>query len=235
MKIFKRLAFRLLGILGISVLCYLLGILLGALIPQNSHFQQDPTSFSIPIYVRSNGFHSFLILPVEAPNRNWARIFKKENFEGLDSSYTHISLGWGDKAFFMDTPTWEDFTLRHALNALFLPSPSVVQVSFLAQRPNLNKNCVELFLKQSSYEDLCVYLDSTLLIPPRGPTLIPGKSWTGRDNFYIASGKYSLFYTCNNWVNQGLAKAGVRTGLWTPLDQGLFYQLNKISYHESFQ
>ncbi len=216
------------------ILCYLLGILIGALFPRNPRFQQDTTDSSIPIYVRSNGFHSFLILPVKAPTRDWRNIFKINNFEGVDSSFTHISIGWGDKAFFMDTPTWEDFTLSVTLNALFLPSPSVVQVSFLEKKPSLHKDCRELFLTQSSYEDLCVFLDSTLLIPPRGPTLIPDQGWTGRDNFYNATGKYSLFNTCNNWVNRALAKAGVRTGLWTPLDQGLFYQLKKIPHNESF-
>ena len=222
MAIFFRL-------LGIVICIYFAGILIGALFPQNTKFLQEPALDSVSIYIRSNGFHSFLILPVQSPERNWKTHFPFHEFEGVDSSFTHISMGWGDKGFFMETPTWEDFSLETAFRALFLPSSSVMQVQFLLQSPQLDRRCVQISLSPDSYKKLCAYLDHTLMSPSDSISLIPGKGYTGKDNFYEANGKYSLMFTCNNWVNTGLKQAGVRTGMWTPIDRGLFYQLHKIS------
>jgi hypothetical protein len=35
--------------------------------------------------------------------------------------------------------------------------------------------------------------------------------------------RYSAFFTCNNWVSEGLKRAGVKTGYWTPLPFGLMW------------
>ena len=39
--------------------------------------------------------------------------------------------------------------------------------------------------------------------------------------FYESRGSYSMFFTSNNWVGRALKKAGLRTGLWTPLTFGI--------------
>ena len=36
------------------------------------------------------------------------------------------------------------------------------------------------------------------------------------DAFYDATGRYSAVRTCNEWVGEGLRRAGVRVGRWTP-------------------
>ncbi|HSQ41200.1 MAG TPA: DUF2459 domain-containing protein [Fibrobacteraceae bacterium] len=44
------------------------------------------------------------------------------------------------------------------------------------------------------------------------------------DALYEATGKYSLFNTCNTWVNRGLKKCGQWACLWTPFEEGVFQQ-----------
>ena len=235
MRWVKRSILTFFRIVGVGGLLYLMGNLTGALIPANTQFQQDTSTHSISIYVRSNGFHSFLILPVESPPRNWRKFFDIRDFNGVDSSYSFISFGWGDKGFFMETPTWADFSGGTALTALFLPSPSVMQVQFLSQRPIPNRRSIQLQITPDAYQELCTYLDAALISSSNRVNLIPGKGYTGQDNFYEANGTYSLLYTCNNWVNSGLKSAGIRSGIWTPTDRGLFYQLHKNARHEEFQ
>ena len=49
-------------------------------------------------------------------------------------------------------------------------------------------------------------------------------SYNDSDRFYMATGSYHAFNTCNQWTGRGLAKVGAPTGIWTPLkDQVLFW------------
>ena len=41
---------------------------------------------------------------------------------------------------------------------------------------------------------------------------------------YEAKGKYSLFYTCNTWANDGLKSAGLKACYWTVFKGGIFDQ-----------
>ena len=43
------------------------------------------------------------------------------------------------------------------------------------------------------------------------------------DAFYEATGRYSLFHTCNTWTNNALKIAGQKACVWTPFDTGIFY------------
>ncbi|MFY7811943.1 MAG: DUF2459 domain-containing protein, partial [Flavobacterium sp.] len=42
------------------------------------------------------------------------------------------------------------------------------------------------------------------------------------DAFYEAKGSYSMFKTCNTWVNNALNVAEQKNALWTPTDYGIF-------------
>jgi len=56
---------------------------------------------------------------------------------------------------------------------------------------------------------------------------IPASGYTNRDTFYEAKGSYSCFRTCNNWANQALKAAKVKTALWSPFDKGVLYHLGE--------
>jgi uncharacterized protein (TIGR02117 family) len=51
------------------------------------------------------------------------------------------------------------------------------------------------------------------------------KGYGINDSFYDAKGSFSLFKTCNVWVNQALKSADVETSLWSPFDFGVLYHL----------
>ena len=56
------------------------------------------------------------------------------------------------------------------------------------------------------------------------PRQIVGASFTNHDAFYEANGKYSLFYTCNTWANDGLKSARLKACYWTAFKGGIFDQ-----------
>ncbi|MCP5062170.1 MAG: DUF2459 domain-containing protein, partial [Ignavibacteriae bacterium] len=47
------------------------------------------------------------------------------------------------------------------------------------------------------------------------------KGYTPYDDFYEAVGSYSLFNTCNTWVNSAFKECNIKACLWTPYDFGL--------------
>jgi hypothetical protein len=51
--------------------------------------------------------------------------------------------------------------------------------------------------------------------------ILSERGYTRKDDFYKANGRYSLFKTCNSWVNLGFKESGLKACLWTPFDFGL--------------
>jgi hypothetical protein len=47
------------------------------------------------------------------------------------------------------------------------------------------------------------------------------------DAYYEAHMRYSLFHTCNTWINNGLKASQKKACLWTPTSGGIFYQYAK--------
>ena len=52
-----------------------------------------------------------------------------------------------------------------------------------------------------------------------------GRGYSVNDAFYEANGGYSFIMTCNEWTGRALRAAGVRMGLWTPVEQSVMWRL----------
>ena len=52
-----------------------------------------------------------------------------------------------------------------------------------------------------------------------------GRGYNSNDAFYEANGGYSAIMTCNEWTGRALRAAGVRMGLWTPIEQSVMWRL----------
>ena len=50
---------------------------------------------------------------------------------------------------------------------------------------------------------------------------------TGNDAYYAANGRYSLFFTCNSWVNAGLKACQQKACYLTAFAGRIFYQYGK--------
>ncbi len=208
-------------------LLYLLAAVGLALIPVNRGFVE--TAGGIEIFLVSNGVHVDFLVPASTPIRDWPRDLSRKDFRGIDESWSHILFGWGDRAIYLETPTWADLKLSTALNAVFLPSSSVVHAQYVLgppveDGPVKDWSCRRVRLSEEAYRELCAYLDSSFRTDASGGfVLIPGKGYGESDNFYEGEGKYHALNTCNLWANRGLKKIGVRTALWSPFAQGILF------------
>lgn len=202
-----------------SVFAFIVIAFYGEVIPTGS-LERDGDVY---IYVRSNGIHTELCLPTEQAQIDWKAFVPVEDF-GDSISRDFIVFGWGDKGFYMNTPTWEDLTAKTAVNAIALPTPTAMHVAY-EQRPEEGKRCIKVPLSQEQYKKIVAYVRESFHVENKRVQLISGKGYGPNDNFYEARRSYHLFRTCNTWTNNALKEADVRTALLAVFPNGVMGHL----------
>ncbi len=167
------------------------------------------------------------IVPIDALGVDWRqRLPLDAMLAGVNSS-AMLSFGWGDRAFYLTTPTWSDLKASTAFIALTGLDTTVLHVAAVAV-PTPDDQTRHLHLSADQYRRLVTYIEASFQHDPDGYAMpIAGAGYGRYDEFFEAKGHYSMFYTCNEWVRRGLAGVGVRAPLWSPFDEALLYQLPK--------
>jgi len=227
MKYITKVAIFLLYSLEILILflcTYLTIALIGASLPINTDY--NPENGEIEIFVTSNGIHTDVCLPVETTLINWTEFIDTKTFRGIKQSPEFISIGWGDKGFFLDTPSWSDLKTSTAINAAFLPSSTAMHVTYFLRKPAESQRIKRCVITKEKYTELIGFIMQSFVIKPdMTPQLIPNAGYKSTDNFYEAKGSYYLFRTCNTWTNDALAIAGVRTSALALFENGILRHL----------
>ena len=132
-------------------------------------------------------------------------------------------MGWGDKGFYLNTPTWADLKFSTAFKAATALSTSAMHTTYY-QTMEENDECVKIEISKQQYTTLIQYIKSSLQKDPENNFIhIPTNAVYGTtDAFYEANGKYSLFKTCNSWTNSALKISGQKACVWTGLDSPIF-------------
>jgi uncharacterized protein (TIGR02117 family) len=214
-------------ILGSAILLYILSTFILSRITVEGRDNQGAT---IQIYLMKSGVHSDFIVPVVNDIKDWRTEFPLSNTGFKDSSSQLVSIGWGDKTFYMNTPTWGDLSVKTALTVPFGLGPSAIHATYYQQLLD-DRPIVGLRLTPKQYQKLVHYIENTLERAKNGQTkyikaTLPGVV-TGNDAYYAAKGRYSLFFTCNSWVNAGLKACQQKACYWTAFAGGIFYQYGK--------
>ena len=124
-----------------------------------------------------------------------------------------IEVGWGDAAFYRDP----DPDLGTILAAALVPTPAVLHLVAMPLHPAQYLPQAEVLaipLDDARMERLVAYVAAQVdrAGRPRAEALGPGLYPVSR--FYPALGEFSLDRTCNTWVAEALAAAGM------PIDPG---------------
>lgn len=114
-------------ILGIIVLYAILGYLLPFI---EVSAKDDGEQKEIPIYIYTNGVHTDIVMPVKNELHDWSAKIPFANTTSKKSDYNYVGIGWGDKGFYLDTPTWSDLKFSTAVKAAFWMSESAMHASF---------------------------------------------------------------------------------------------------------
>jgi len=169
------------------------------------------------LYAHSNGVHLDLVFPLElVPD-----ILKRQFTYAAGTRL--LAIGWGDKGFYLDTPTWAELSPKVAVKAMFLPSPTAMHVT---EHRAVDPTWSRIDINDEQLARLWTYIENSFDTDANGQiTELVGKGYTDRDRFYEAVGNYSCFKTCNTWVNTALRRIGVKTAIWTPMDKGVLRYL----------
>lgn len=212
--------------IGSSILLYLLLTFILSRIPVKG---KTPKQADVHIYLMKSGVHTDFVFPVSNDIHDWRKEFPIANTDFKDSSSQLISIGWGDQTFYMNTPTWADLTLKTALTTPFGLGPSAIHATYYRQLLD-DRPIIGLKISKQQYKMLVRYVQQTLVYKKRQTILIQPQIKgvvTGNDAYYQAKGRYSLFFTCNSWINAGLKVADQKASFWTAFASGIFYQYGK--------
>lgn len=191
--------------------------LLLSLIPTRP--QQHQCESKKEIFLTTNGIHLDIVIPKEDLSEGLKSDLKLRN------QAKYIAIGWGDKGFYLETPTWADLTFSTAFSAMFLKSESAMHVTSYFKKYDTWK---KIEICPAQLNDLMVYInDSFQKNDSGGKNLIPQSGYSNYDDFYKGNGSYSIFKTCNVWVNTALKKAAVRTSIWSPFDAGILFHIER--------
>lgn len=188
--------------------------------------QPTAEAATIPFYIHSNGVHTDLVMPVRSAVYDWSQELPYSHTLANDTSYQYVGIGWGDKGFYLYTPTWNDLKLSTAVKAGFWMNTTAMHVTYFRQAELApGPNCAYIPLTPTQYQHLITYIQNTFERDAQGRVQwIQGHSYADHDAFYEAKHHYSFLNTCNTWSNNGLKVAGQKAALWTPFDTGMLRQ-----------
>ena len=202
------------GAAAVGLGLLLLALVGGALVPENR--KETPGPGGVVIYVAGTLAHTELILPVAAAGHDWRQRIRGTHFPDGRPPSAFLSFSWGERNFFLTTPTWSEFRLSAGLRALLFGHETLVHVYRLDSAPA----AAPIRLSEPAYRRLVTHLEARF--HPEGGDVLPG--YGPADAFFPARGRYTPWQTCNQWTRDALAAAGVRVGRWTPLAQSLMWR-----------
>lgn len=194
------------GALAVPLL-FLLGAVGGSLIPANRN--AVPPKQGITIYVYTNGVHTGLVLPVVHPLHDWRARVRPSDLSDPRRAGRWLMFGWGERNFYLNTPTWDKVDPIIALRAATGSNATLMHIDHL-QRVWNGPDLRPILLTPVQYRALTKAIDADFAPGPA----IPG--YGADDLFYPGRGRYSALRTCNEWTGGKLRNVGVRIGLWTP-------------------
>jgi uncharacterized protein (TIGR02117 family) len=207
--------------LALAIGLFFLAAWIGSSIPRNRDWREpaavDPAA--ITIFVETNGVHTALVLPKYTPQKDWSEAFPLSDLRNPARPYTHISVSWGERQVFLQTPTWSDLSPLTVLHIAGFGGEGLLHVAQYV-RPASAADIRPLRLTPAQYA-IVVQRIEAMLPPDRMGEKRPHYAGYGDyDAFYDARGRYTAANTCNQWTSNTLADAGVRTGVWTPFAGG---------------
>lgn len=219
-----RIALRSAGaLLALPILYFLAALVLGA-VPANRGWSEAKEG--VTVFVRTNGVHTWIMVPKVTPEMDWRPLLPGAHLRDPRwGEGDYVALGYGNRTFYLETPTWGDLTMKNAFLAAFGRGRSLMHADHdFAPRPSPDQRPIRL--SREEYRRLVAFARRSFQYDPQGRTIpLIGRGYGASDIFYEAVGPYSAVYTCNSWTGRALREAGVKTGVWTPLSQSIMWRL----------
>ncbi len=185
-----------------------------------------PIEKGVRVYVLSNGVHVDIVVPVRHDVIDWARLVPATHVRGDVSDHDYIAFGWGDRGFWLDTPTWAELKPSTAFRALFYLSSTVMHAKYYREIDlPVGPLCRSVELRDDEYRRLVAFIRGTFVERDGAFVWVKDAHYAADDAFYESKGRYHLFKTCNVWANNALKAAGIKSAAWAPLHGAVLHHL----------
>ena len=221
-KLILRRGAKLLALLLAPVAAYLLAALVGTLLPTNRDWQEAKQG--VTIFIETNGVHTWVVVPTVNAEMDWRPMLPAEHIRDLRYAGNYIAIGFGNRDFYLNTPTWGDLSLKTAAAALIGGGPTLMHVIH-EWNPTPNEYQRPIRLSRDQYRRLVRYLNAGFALRDGKTIPLIGRGYGPSDVFYESRLSYNLGNTCNEWTGEALRAAGVKTGVWTPFAQSIMWRM----------
>lgn len=213
-----RFAARLFAAVALLPALYLIAALGFALFPSSGRPQQadgEPL-----VYVCTSLAHADILLPSRDPLIDWSSLFPAVTPPGLPAE-AYIAVGWGDLRFFREVPSWAEVKPAIALSALAGLNDTALRV--MAMRPPTNDpDCRALRVDRAGRQALIDHIRASLADETQPQPAAQARL----EAYYLAKGRYSPLRTCNQWVAEAFAKAGLPYARFAPFSISVTWPLD---------
>lgn len=201
----------------------LIYLLCASFLPKITIDKENNTKEEVEIHILTNGVHTDIVVPSVNEQMDWRKEILYSNTLANDTTQKYLAMGWGDKGFYLETPTWADLKASVAIKAATGLSTTAIHATYYSKMIE-SETCKKILISKDQYQRLIDYISNSFQRDSLNHFVnIKTKANYGKnDAFYNANGRYSLFHTCNSWANNGLKSCGQKCCLWTPLDKGIF-------------
>ncbi len=215
---FFKLIFK---IVGVSILFILLYLGVEYITSSINVAAEKSTNKTVTIYIQTNGVHTDLVLPVKNETYDWRNQIDIATTKSNDSNAQYVAIGWGDKGFYLETPSWAELKISTAAKAAFGLSSTAMHCTFhnhISESEHRKK--IEISTEQ--YQRLIAFINNSFQWE-NGKTILVDTEvrYDDYDTFYEATGRYSMLRTCNTWTNQALKSAGLKACYWAAFEKGI--------------
>lgn len=219
-KLLRIIIKSILGFIALLLIYWIAQFLISKITVAPEEIAEDK---NIEVFILTNGVHTDIVFPARNHIINWDTVFPFHQTRSQDTAINHVSIGWGDKGFYMETPEWKDLKASVAINAAFGLGASALHITFYKQM-KVGERCRSIMVSEGQYHKLIEYIHSFIKRDEaqRAAFITTDALYGEFDAFYDAKRKYSLLFTCNTWANTALKKAGLTACAWTVFDQPIF-------------
>lgn len=197
---------------------------LGTLLPRPLWRDGEVEPPSRRILVLQNPIHTDIAIPLTADVRERFAFLQSAGIPVENPAAEWLVVGWGGRAFYLETPTWSDLKLRPVLKALTVDN-SVLHIDVTGEMPEPHPSIAGFEVGEQGFQRMLSFVEMTFRGDRMPPAPIDGVSYGRTDRFFEADGTFNAMVGCNVWTAKALREAGLRTGWWNPLPVALMLSM----------
>jgi uncharacterized protein (TIGR02117 family) len=196
----------------LTVLGLYLAVSVGGGLWGNGHPSRDG---NIRVGLIIGGIHTDLLIPLTPDVRARFAFAQMGGVPVLDEGAEWLLVGWGAREFYTTAGTYADITASAVFSGV-TGDTAVMRLDVLGLISDLS-GIPSVTVNDAQFAALLDTVEASLARDASGaPIALDHPGFSPTDGFFAAQGGFNILRTCNVWVGETFAAAGIPFGRWTP-------------------